>query len=99
MTHGSSPDFIDPRSTPFAPILCRGELPHLYKEGGAAYGTLKKELVGFLWDYFQDAREERARLINDPGYIREVLAKGKDKVAPIAIETMDLVRKRVGIEY
>jgi len=37
----------------FAPPERVEEVLCLYKEGGAAYGTLKKELVGFLWDYFR----------------------------------------------
>lgn len=83
----------------FAPLERVEEVLCLYKEGGAAYGTLKKELVGFLWDYFREAREERARLLNDPGHIREILAKGARKVAPIAVETMDLVRRNIGTKY
>lgn len=83
----------------FAPPERVEEVLRLYKEGGASYGALKKELVGYLWDYFRGAREERARLINDPGHIRDILAKGRRKVAPIAVETMDVVRRNVGIKY
>ena len=32
-------EFIDPRATPFAPLRCRGKLPHLYKEGGTYFVT------------------------------------------------------------
>jgi REP element-mobilizing transposase RayT len=39
--HESSPEFIDPRGTPFAPIQYRGELPHLYKEGGSYFVTFR----------------------------------------------------------
>jgi putative transposase len=35
-------DFIDPRSTPFVPIRCRGELPHLYKENGSHFVTFRQ---------------------------------------------------------
>jgi REP element-mobilizing transposase RayT len=37
-------EFVDPRSTPFVPMRCRGELPHLYKEGGSYFVTFR------LWD-------------------------------------------------
>ena len=32
---------IDPRKTPFAPLKSRGELPHLYKEGGIYFVTFR----------------------------------------------------------
>jgi REP element-mobilizing transposase RayT len=32
---------IDPRKTPFADIRSRGELPHLYKEGGVYFVTFR----------------------------------------------------------
>jgi tryptophanyl-tRNA synthetase len=83
----------------FAPEDRVEEVRRLYVEGGAAYGTVKKELVGILWDYFRDAREERTRLINDPGHLRDVLAKGADKAREIATPTLNLVRKRVGTRY
>jgi putative transposase len=37
----SSPEFIDPRNTPFVPLQSRGELPHLYKEGGSYFVTFR----------------------------------------------------------
>jgi REP element-mobilizing transposase RayT len=37
-------EFVDPRTTPFAPMRCRGELPHLYKDGGSYFVTFR------LWD-------------------------------------------------
>ncbi len=37
-------EFVDPRSTPFVPMRCRGELPHLYKDGGSYFVTFR------LWD-------------------------------------------------
>ncbi|MGO9471291.1 MAG: transposase [Isosphaeraceae bacterium] len=35
-------DFVDPRSTPFIEPLCRGELPHLYKQGGTYFVTFRQ---------------------------------------------------------
>lgn len=83
----------------FAPHDRVVEVERLYKEGGAAYGALKKELVGILWDYFKDQRAERARLLADPGHIRNVLASGAAKARAIAVKTMDEVRRRVGTQY
>ncbi len=83
----------------FAPPQRVEEVHRLYVEGGAAYGAIKKELVGILWDYFQESRDERARLVKDPGYLRNVLAKGAAKARAVAGETIDLVRDRVGLKY
>jgi tryptophanyl-tRNA synthetase len=83
----------------FAPPERTEEVLKLYKEGGAAYGTLKKELVGLLWDFFKDAREERKRLLADPGLIHEILRKGAEKARAIATPTLEDVRRKVGITY
>lgn len=83
----------------FAPLDRVEEVLRLYKEGGAAYGTIKEELVGILWDFFRDAREERARLLKDSGHLRDILAKGAKKARKIGQETIDTVRQRVGIVY
>lgn len=83
----------------FAPEDRVTEVLGLYENGGAAYGTLKKELVGFIWDFFKEERDRRNRLLKDPGHIRDVLAYGADKARAIAVETMDLVRKNVGTLY
>jgi REP element-mobilizing transposase RayT len=37
-------DFIDPRTTSFVDLRSRGQLPHLYKEGGSYFVTFR------LWD-------------------------------------------------
>jgi len=83
----------------FAPEDRVREVRSLYLGGGAAYGEIKKELTGILWDYFRGAREERARLTKDPGHIRDVLAMGAEKSRTIARQTMDLVRRNVGLNY
>ena len=83
----------------FAPEERVAEVLALYKGGGAAYGTLKKELVGYLWDYFREPRERRARLMADQGRVRDALAMGADKARAIAVDTLDLVRHNAGIKY
>jgi tryptophanyl-tRNA synthetase len=83
----------------FAPPERVAEVHRLYVEGGAAYGAIKKELVGILWDFFKDAREKRTKLAKDPQYIRGVLTMGAEKARVIAAETIETVRKRVGTRY
>ena len=83
----------------FAPPERVAEVRKLYIEGGAAYGTIKKELVGILWEFFKEAREERARLAEDPQRIRNILTMGAEKARVIALDTIKTVRERVGIRY
>ena len=83
----------------FAPPERVAEVRKLYIEGGAAYGTIKKELVGILWEFFKEAREERARLAEDPQHIRNILTMGAEKARVIALDTIKTVRERVGIRY
>jgi tryptophanyl-tRNA synthetase len=75
------------------------EIHKLYVGGGAAYGYLKQELVGLIWDYFKEAREKRADLLNDKGYLKQVLADGAEKARTKATPTLQLVRQRVGLVY
>ena len=83
----------------FAPPERVAEVSRLYIEGGAAYGAIKKELVGILWDFFKDARDKRAKLMKDPQHIRNVLTMGAEKARAIATDTIETVRKRVGTRY
>lgn len=83
----------------FAPPERVVEVERLYREGGAAYGTIKKELLGILWDFFRVSREEKARLLNDPGYVIRSLAMGAAKAREIASDTIGTVREKVGISY
>lgn len=83
----------------FAPVDRVQEVRDLYRNGGAAYGYLKLELVDILWEYFRAAREKREQLAADPGYLREILARGAEKARAKAAPTLDLVRQRVGLGY
>ncbi len=83
----------------FAPSDRLAEVHKLYVEGGAAYGYIKQELVGHIWDYFKEAREKRAELAKDPGYLKQVLAEGAEKARERAIPTLELVRQKVGLKY
>ncbi|MBI5252567.1 MAG: tryptophan--tRNA ligase [Desulfomonile tiedjei] len=83
----------------FAPQDRVAEVRRLYLEGGAAYGTIKKELAAILWDYFRGPREKRETLMNDPEQIKQILRTGAEKARNIAKPTIELVRERVGIRY
>ena len=75
------------------------EVENLYRNGGAAYGYIKLELVDLLWEFFAEARERREMLAKDPGAVRAILARGAEKARARATVTLDLVRERVGLRY
>lgn len=83
----------------FAPADRLAEVRKLYVEGGAAYGYIKQELVDLIGDYFKEAREKRAELLQDKQSLKKILAQGAQKAREKAAPTLDLVRKRVGLKY
>ncbi len=83
----------------FAPPERLKEIHELYVNGGAAYGYLKLELVDLLWEYFREARKIREKLVDDPGFLREVLNKGAMKARDKAAGTLSLVRQKVGLVF
>ena len=83
----------------FAPVDRLKEVHGLYVNGGAMYGKIKLELVDILWEYFNEARETREKLLADPGHLRDILKKGAGKAREKAIPTLELVRDRVGLKY
>jgi tryptophanyl-tRNA synthetase len=83
----------------FAPADRLQEVHDLYVNGGAMYGKIKLELVEILWEYFREAREKRAQLVQDPDYLRGILRQGAEKARAKAAPTLQLVRERVGIRY
>ena len=56
----------------------------------------KKRLFGLLQEYFADFREKRAKLVEKPEYIEEVLREGARKARAKAKETMEKVREAIG---
>lgn len=73
------------------------EMKKKYLEGGYGYGHAKKALLEKLLDHFKDARKEYDRLKNDKGYVLNVLKQGSTHARELATQTMDVVRKAVGI--
>ncbi len=68
-----------------------------FEKGGIGYGDFKKRLLGRLWDFFADARRNRAEIEADPGYVEDVLQAGAAKARAVAQKTMERVRSAVGL--
>ncbi len=75
------------------------EVHELYVNGGAAYGYLKQDLFELINAYFADARARKKELLDNPDYLRQVLAKGAEKARAKAMVTLELARDRMGLKY
>ncbi|ADW17099.1 tryptophanyl-tRNA synthetase [Desulfobulbus propionicus DSM 2032] len=83
----------------FAPEDKMREVHDLYINGGAAYGYLKQDLFELINDYFAPARARKKELLDNPDYLRQILAKGAEKARAKATVTLERVRDRMGLKY
>ncbi|MEX0994781.1 MAG: tryptophan--tRNA ligase [Balneolaceae bacterium] len=81
----------------FAEDQKREEIAENYRAGGFGYGHAKKELLGLITSYFEEARENRKKLADDPDYVYEVLREGGKKARKRAESVMESVREVTGI--
>jgi tryptophanyl-tRNA synthetase len=72
-------------------------LAERFRAGGMGYGDAKKELFELLWNYFAPFRQKRKELENNLDHVAVLRKKGREQAEAIATETMDKVRKLVGI--
>jgi len=73
------------------------ELAGRYRAGGMGYGHAKQALFDAFLEKFGPARERRAELAKEPEKVEAILKRGAEKARAIALETMDKVRRAVGI--
>jgi tryptophanyl-tRNA synthetase len=75
------------------------ELRARYLAPGLKYGDVKKQLIKIIWDYFAPYREKREEISSKEGYLRDILAYGAKKARGVAVQTMEVVRDKVGLNY
>jgi tryptophanyl-tRNA synthetase len=73
------------------------EIAAKYRAGGYGYGHAKKELLGFIQNYFGEALEKRKQLEQDLDYVKDVLAEGGRKARVRAEQVMEPIREVTGI--
>lgn len=73
------------------------EIAAAYRAGGYGYGHAKKELLGYVRDYFAEARDRRRDLLARPDYVMDVLREGGKRGRVRAEAIMQQVRERVGL--
>ncbi len=65
---------------------------------GKSYQVLKGEVADLVIAVLRPIRERYLNLVDDPGWLDQMLRHGAQKVSPIAISTLDQVKKLTGIE-
>lgn len=68
-----------------------------YEQGGMGYGEAKKRLAELVIEYFQPYRQKRAELENNMDYVKDVLADGAKRAGAVASQTIEKVRKTMGL--
>ncbi|OGF22699.1 tryptophan--tRNA ligase [Candidatus Falkowbacteria bacterium RBG_13_39_14] len=70
-----------------------------YKNGSLKYSELKPFLAEEIIKMLAPIQERRKKLEKDIDYVRSVLENGANKARKIAKETMEVVKKKVGVRY
>ena len=73
------------------------EIAAAYHTGGYGYGHAKKELLGYVREYFAEARDRRRDLLARPDYVMDILREGGKQGRAKAETIMQQVRERVGL--
>jgi tryptophanyl-tRNA synthetase len=64
---------------------------------GMRYGDLKKQVAEMVVSHIEPFQERYRQIISEPGYVAGVLREGAERVAPIANDTVRLVKHRMGL--
>jgi tryptophanyl-tRNA synthetase len=75
------------------------EMKAHYVRGGLGDSIVKKRLEGILQDMLAPIRARREELAKDKGHVLQILKEGTFKAREVAAQTMDEVRKALGLSY
>jgi tryptophanyl-tRNA synthetase len=64
---------------------------------GSGYGDLKRELADLVVQELEPLQTRYEEIMRDPDTVRAVLDEGADRVRPMARETVDRVKEKVGL--
>jgi tryptophanyl-tRNA synthetase len=64
---------------------------------GMRYGDLKKQVAEMVIAHLEPFQQRYRQIVAEPGYLAGVLREGAERVAPIANETVRLVKQRMGL--
>jgi tryptophanyl-tRNA synthetase len=61
------------------------------------YGDLKKQVAEMIVEHLEPFQERYRQIRAEPGYLAAVLREGAERVAPIANDTVRVVKERMGL--
>jgi len=64
---------------------------------GMRYGDLKKRVADMVIAHLEPFQERYRQIVSEPGYLEGVLREGAERIAPIANDTVRLVKARMGM--
>ena len=64
---------------------------------GLRYGDLKKRVADMLIAHIEPFQQRYRQIASEPGYLEGILREGAERVAPIANDTVRLVKHRMGL--
>jgi tryptophanyl-tRNA synthetase len=64
---------------------------------GMRYGDLKKQVADMTIAHLEPFQQRYRAIVDEPGYLASVLRQGAERVAPIANQTVQLVKERMGL--
>jgi tryptophanyl-tRNA synthetase len=64
---------------------------------GLRYGDLKKRVADMVIAHLGPFQERYRQIVSEPGYLEGILRDGAGRVAPIANDTVRLVKQRMGL--
>ncbi len=67
------------------------------RAGGLGYGDLKKALFEHYWNYFAEARQQRAELAANPDFVDKILSDGAHKARTLAQKVLHRAKAASGL--
>lgn len=67
------------------------------KFSGMRYGDLKKTVAEAVLTHLEPIQQRYKEITSDPGYVAGILAEGAARVSPIANDTVDRVKRAMGL--
>ena len=64
---------------------------------GMRYGDLKKQVAEMVVSHLEPFQQRYRQIRSEPGYLAGILRDGAERVAPIANDTVRLVKERMGL--
>lgn len=64
---------------------------------GMRYGDLKKQVAEMAVAQIEPLQKRYREIVSEPGYVDRVLREGAERVSPIANDTVETVKRRMGL--